>query len=103
LDKNNLDEYCSNKTLNNIKQLPSSLKKLVDSDNINQSIESLKKDYYIFYRLYLKDIANFVPSKYSNLIAECGFVKKSASNTRKIYLFSGKNIKTKILNNGEKI
>ena len=103
MDKKNLSNYCSNKTLNNIKQLPSSLRKLVDNDNINESIESLKKDYYIFYRLYLKDIANFVPSKYSNLLTECGFIKKSASNTRKIYLFNGKNFENKIINNGEKI
>lgn len=103
MDKNNIDKYCTNQTSNNPKQLPSSLKKLVNNDNINLKIESLKKDYYIFYRLYLKDIANFAPSKYTNLTVECGFIRKNASNTRKMYIFIGKNLENKPLIKGEKI
>tara|TARA_Y100000746_G_C15420893_1_gene414321 strand:+ start:341 stop:1198 length:858 start_codon:yes stop_codon:yes gene_type:complete len=103
MDKNNIDEYCTNKTSNNVNQLPSSLKKLVNNSNINLTIESLKKNYYIFYRLYLKDIANFKPSKFTSLTAECGFIRKNASSTKKMYIFVGKNIENKSITKGEKI
>ena len=87
MDKNNIDQYCTNKTSNNLNQLPSSLKKLVNNPNINLTLESLKKNYYIFYRLYLKDIANFAPSKFSSLTAECGFIRNNASSTKNVYLY----------------
>lgn len=103
MDKNNIDEYCTNKTSNNPNQLPSSLRKLVNNSNINLKTESLKEDYYIFYRLYLKDIANFAPSKYSSLTAECGFIRKNASSTKKMYIFIGKNLKNKSIIKGENI
>lgn len=103
MDKDNFDKFCTNRTSNNPKQLPTSLKKLVNSEDVNKIAKSLKKDYFIFYRLYLKDIANFTPSKFSSLTAECGFIKKNASNTRKIYIFIGKNLELITFNKGDKI
>lgn len=85
-----LDKYCLNKSPIKKNQLPSELREILLKESLNEIIPKIKKNYNIFYRLYLKDIANFMPSKSSLFVAECIYVKKKSIRNR--YIFNGKNI-----------
>jgi hypothetical protein len=98
-NKKDLDNYCSNKNLIASNYLPSSIKKITTNNpnaTFNEIAQIAKKDYSIFYRIYLKNLEGFIPSNSSDLGSECVLIKKTNKDQRKAIVYKGKNIINKI-------
>ena len=93
MNKNNIDSYCTNKSPIKSSQLPSTLKRILNSDNINEVVGKIKDDYNVFYRVLVRDLANFMPNMASTLPAECIYIRKNSKvSNRTSFIFEGINI-----------